>query len=71
LVQILIIGVTVDDYQGEENKIIIISLVRNNTKGNLGFTKIDNRIIVALSRAKHGMYILGSATFFESHDKYA
>lgn len=44
----------VDNFQGEENKIILLSLVRSNADGNVGFLKIDNRICVALSRAKEG-----------------
>lgn len=49
----------VDSYQGEENVIILLSLVRSNKKGELGFVGRDNRICVALSRAKHGMYVVG------------
>lgn len=36
----------------EENDIIILSLVRSNEEGNIGFLKTDNRICVAVSRAK-------------------
>ncbi|KAJ2949110.1 hypothetical protein O0L34_g6049 [Tuta absoluta] len=50
----------VDNYQGEESKIILLSLVRNNLENNVGFLKIDNRICVALSRAKEGLYIFGN-----------
>ena len=53
--------VTVDSYQGEENGIIILSLVRNNEHGEIGFLKVDNRVCVALSRAKHGFYIFGNS----------
>eukprot|EP00919_Chromeraceae_sp_WS-2016_P033760 GHVR01079868.1.p1 GENE.GHVR01079868.1~~GHVR01079868.1.p1 ORF type:complete len:930 (+),score=210.99 GHVR01079868.1:1392-4181(+) len=59
--------VTVDDYQGEENKIVILSLVRSNAQGVSGFTKIQNRIIVALSRAKHGLYIVGDGEMLSSN----
>ncbi|KAI9318931.1 P-loop containing nucleoside triphosphate hydrolase protein [Dichotomocladium elegans] len=52
---------SVDGYQGEENKIIILSLVRSNAAGQIGFLKVANRVCVSLSRAKHGMYILGNA----------
>ncbi|KAI8367542.1 P-loop containing nucleoside triphosphate hydrolase protein [Radiomyces spectabilis] len=52
---------SVDGYQGEENKIIILSLVRSNSAGQIGFLKVSNRVCVSLSRAKHGMYILGNA----------
>eukprot|EP00929_Paragymnodinium_shiwhaense_P112980 TRINITY_DN81241_c0_g1_i1.p1 TRINITY_DN81241_c0_g1~~TRINITY_DN81241_c0_g1_i1.p1 ORF type:complete len:1920 (-),score=396.55 TRINITY_DN81241_c0_g1_i1:69-5828(-) len=62
--------VTIDDYQGEENDVVIVSLVRNNEKGKLGFVAIENRIIVALSRARHGMYILGNAEKFRTDDKW-
>lgn len=51
---------TVDSFQGEENDIIILSLVRNNEAGTIGFLKIENRICVALSRAKQGFYLLGN-----------
>ncbi|XP_033724515.1 NFX1-type zinc finger-containing protein 1-like [Pecten maximus] len=50
---------TVDNYQGEENKIILLSLVRSNAKGTIGFLREPNRICVALSRAKAGLYIIG------------
>lgn len=44
---------SVDGYQGEENKIIILSLVRSNSNGQIGFLRVVNRVCVALSRAKH------------------
>jgi len=52
---------TIDNFQGEESKVIIISLVRNNSKGSIGFLKTMNRTNVLLSRAMHGMYILGNS----------
>ena len=52
----------VDNFQGEENDIIILSLVRSNDKGSVGFLKIQNRICVALSRAKKGFYCFGNFT---------
>ncbi|KAK6532447.1 hypothetical protein TWF281_006635 [Arthrobotrys megalospora] len=52
---------TVDNFQGEEATIIIVSLVRSNERNNCGFLKTTNRINVLLSRAKHGMYIIGDA----------
>lgn len=51
---------TVDNFQGEEAKVIILSLTRNNAMGDIGFLKMKNRINVMLSRAQHGMYILGN-----------
>ncbi|XP_045029940.1 NFX1-type zinc finger-containing protein 1 isoform X2 [Daphnia magna] len=50
----------VDNFQGEENDVIILSLVRNNTRNSVGFLRIDNRVCVALSRARNGLYILGN-----------
>ncbi len=52
--------VTVDSYQGEENGIIILSLVRNNDRGDIGFVDVPNRVCVALSRAMCGFYIFGN-----------
>ena len=51
---------TVDNYQGEENDIILLSLVRSNTQNNIGFLAIDNRVCVALSRARHALYCIGN-----------
>ncbi|KAJ4984384.1 helicase required for RNAi-mediated heterochromatin assembly 1 [Stagonosporopsis vannaccii] len=53
--------VTVDSYQGEENDIVLLSLVRSNKKHSIGFLSDDNRACVALSRAKRGFYIFGNA----------
>ncbi|KAF0765131.1 NFX1-type zinc finger-containing protein 1-like, partial [Aphis craccivora] len=50
----------VDNYQGEENDIILLSLVRSNENGKVGFLKMENRICVALSRARNGLYIMGN-----------
>uniref|UniRef100_A0A8C3N3A4 Zinc finger NFX1-type containing 1 n=1 Tax=Geospiza parvula TaxID=87175 RepID=A0A8C3N3A4_GEOPR len=50
----------VDKYQGEENDIILLSLVRSNKEGRPGFLQIPNRICVALSRAKKGLYCIGN-----------
>lgn len=49
-----------DNYQGEESKIILLSLVRSNEDGNIGFLNIPNRVCVALSRAREGFYIMGN-----------
>ena len=55
----------VDNYQGEENDIIIISLVRSNESKNIGFLNLPNRACVLLSRAKRGMYLIGNAEHFK------
>lgn len=63
-------AVTIDDYQGEENKIIILSLVRSNNDNNTGFVSIRNRIIVALSRAKYGLFVIGNSSLLEKKDTW-
>uniref|UniRef100_A0A8D8C1U8 NFX1-type zinc finger-containing protein 1 n=1 Tax=Culex pipiens TaxID=7175 RepID=A0A8D8C1U8_CULPI len=50
----------VDNYQGEEAKIVLLSLVRSNDTGSIGFLAFRNRICVALSRARDGLYIVGN-----------
>ncbi|CAM4799643.1 unnamed protein product [Rotaria magnacalcarata] len=51
-----------DNYQGEESDIIILSLVRSNIDKQIGFLKIHNRICVALSRARCGLFVIGNMT---------
>ncbi|KAL1630432.1 hypothetical protein SLS56_004960 [Neofusicoccum ribis] len=61
--------VTVDSYQGEENEVILLSLVRNNPEGRIGFLNNDNRVCVALSRAKRGFYMFGNGQLLASESK--
>eukprot|EP01054_Gregarina_sp_Poly1_P009351 Gregarina_sp_Poly_1__9350@NODE_581_length_7440_cov_35_488539_g380_i1_p1_GENE_NODE_581_length_7440_cov_35_488539_g380_i1NODE_581_length_7440_cov_35_488539_g380_i1_p1_ORF_typecomplete_len1437_score192_24AAA_12/PF13087_6/1_3e48AAA_11/PF13086_6/4_5e27AAA_11/PF13086_6/1_3e16AAA_30/PF13604_6/6_7e10AAA_30/PF13604_6/0_011Viral_helicase1/PF01443_18/2_6Viral_helicase1/PF01443_18/1_8e07AAA_19/PF13245_6/7_1e09ResIII/PF04851_15/6_6e07ResIII/PF04851_15/1_2e03DUF2075/PF09848_9/8_5e06DUF2075/PF09848_9/1_8e02Uvr len=58
-----------DNYQGEENDIVILSLVRNNSYKSVGFLKVKNRICVALSRARNGLFILGNSHMLEEASK--
>ncbi|MCV5900460.1 C-terminal helicase domain-containing protein, partial [Escherichia coli] len=51
---------TVDSYQGQENKIIILSLVRDNPNKLQGFLRDAPRINVAISRAQERLLILGA-----------
>lgn len=53
---------TVDSYQGEENAVVLLSLVRSNEQGKIGFLEVANRVCVALSRARLGFYIFGNAS---------
>ena len=57
---------TVDNFQGEEAKIIIVSLVRSNKDWRVGFLKTTNRINVLLSRAQHGMYLIGNTDTYSN-----
>lgn len=50
----------VDNFQGEENRIILLSLVRSNAECKLGHLGDPLRICVSLSRAKEGLYVIGN-----------
>ncbi|CAN6280380.1 unnamed protein product [Urochloa humidicola] len=52
---------SVDGFQGAEEDVIILSAVRSNTAGKIGFLADINRTNVALTRAKHCLWILGNA----------
>jgi superfamily I DNA and/or RNA helicase len=51
---------TVDSYQGKENRIVILSTVRNNPFMNAGFLRSSNRVNVALSRAMDKLFIVAA-----------
>ena len=59
----------VDNFQGEENDIILLSLVRSNSEGRIGFLSESNRICVALSRARQGFYCIGNFNLLKSQCK--
>ncbi|KAK8239489.1 P-loop containing nucleoside triphosphate hydrolase protein [Phyllosticta capitalensis] len=61
--------VTVDSYQGEENDVVILSLVRSNDWGSVGFLNIKNRVCVALSRARRGFYLFGNGELLACESK--
>ncbi|KAF9647223.1 hypothetical protein BDM02DRAFT_3188145 [Thelephora ganbajun] len=58
---------TIDNYQGEENDIVVASLTRSNEEGSIGFMSSPERLNVLLSRARNGLIIIGnSETFLKS-----
>ena len=59
---------TIDMYQGDENEIVIVSLVRSNKDKRAGFLKLRNRRCVAQSRAKCGMFIIGNKETIQTTD---
>jgi helicase required for RNAi-mediated heterochromatin assembly 1 len=61
--------VTVDSYQGEENDVILLSLVRSNNRHTIGFLADKNRICVAVSRAKRGFYMFGNGLILAQESK--
>ena len=58
---------TIDMYQGDENDIVIVSLVRSNKKSKIGFLEDIGRRCVAQSRARCGVYFIGNANMFKEH----
>ena len=66
-----IIITTIDLYQGDENDFVIISLVRSNNDGNIGFLKNRKRRCVAQSRARRGMYFVGNVSCFRANSTWS
>jgi superfamily I DNA and/or RNA helicase len=52
---------TIDSFQGQEKENIIISLVRSNDDGDIGFLKDYRRMNVAITRAKEQLFIIGDS----------
>lgn len=69
---------TVEEFQGQERKIILVSLVRTDPKQyekddedkNLGFMNCDKRLNVSISRAKSLLIIFGKASALANHEKW-
>ena len=61
---------TVDGFQGQERDVILISLVRANEDGQIGFLNDLRRMNVAITRAKMKLIILGDASTLTKHPFY-
>ncbi|MFJ9449125.1 AAA domain-containing protein [Herbaspirillum sp. NPDC101397] len=57
---------TVDSYQGKENRIIVLSVVRNDENEHIGFLVDPERVNVAMSRAKDRLIIVSSSAMWRA-----
>ncbi|TFK48386.1 P-loop containing nucleoside triphosphate hydrolase protein [Heliocybe sulcata] len=55
---------TIDNYQGEESDVVIVSLTRSNTQNDIGFMFSPERLNVLLSRARDAFIMIGNASTF-------
>ena len=61
---------TVDGFQGQERDVIVISLVRDNAEGNIGFLRDLRRMNVAMTRARMKLIIVGNTETLCRHKFY-
>ena len=61
---------TVDGFQGQERDVVIISLVRSNNEGQIGFLRDLRRMNVAITRARMKLIIIGDASTMTRHPFY-
>lgn len=61
---------TVDGFQGQERDIIVISMVRSNEEGQIGFLRDLRRMNVAITRARMKLIILGDSATLTRHPFY-
>lgn len=61
---------TVDGYQGREKEVIVLSFVRSNERGELGFLRDLRRLNVSLTRAKRKLIAVGDSSTLSTHPTY-
>ncbi len=62
---------TVDGYQGREREVVVVSFVRSNRKGEIGFLEDLRRLNVTLTRAKRKLILIGDRETLSSHETYS
>jgi ATP-dependent RNA/DNA helicase IGHMBP2 len=62
---------TVDAFQGQENDVVIVDLVRNDASDGLGFLADTRRMNVAITRPRRALWVIGDSGLIGTHDWYA